>query len=172
MILCLAAWYSLHVIFSLMRGSKTPFWDGRRSRVHRVATIDAAPHSGLLLVKKGRQLGYVILFDICVFVWINTFEEGSHCYIFAFWGGLSWLMYIWVICPWNKFGKKAQCEEAKEGWGAGRSFWPYPALKYVLCSCARRCMDQLPNLVHMVTVYTPKTQWPKDPKYVHKVKEE
>ena len=52
-------------------------------------------------------------------------------------GELRRLMYIWVICPWNKFGKKTQCEEAKEGWGAGRSFWPYPALKYVLCSFPR-----------------------------------
>ena len=25
---------------------------------------------------------------------------------FFYFGELRWLMYIWVICPWNKFGKK------------------------------------------------------------------
>ena len=29
---------------------------------------------------------------------------------FLFSGSLSWLMYIWVICPWNKFDEKAQCK--------------------------------------------------------------
>ena len=28
---------------------------------------------------------------------------------FISFGELRWSMHIWVICPWNKFGKKAQC---------------------------------------------------------------
>ena len=36
----------------------------------------------------------------------KTFQ-GLH---FLFSGSLSWLMYIWAKCPWNKFDEKAQCE--------------------------------------------------------------
>ena len=36
----------------------------------------------------------------------KTFQ-GVH---FLFSGSLSWLMYIWAICRWNKFDEKAQCK--------------------------------------------------------------
>ena len=36
----------------------------------------------------------------------KTFQ-GLH---FLFSGPLRWSIYIWAICPWNKFDEKAQCE--------------------------------------------------------------
>ena len=37
--------------------------------------------------------------------------QGLH---FLFSGSLSWSIYIWAICPWNKFDGKAHCEPVLE----------------------------------------------------------
>ena len=52
---------------------------------------------GPLLLKSGRVWGWFVP---------KTFQ-GLH---FLFSGSLSWWIAIWVICPWNKFEEKKQCE--------------------------------------------------------------
>ena len=40
----------------------------------------------------------------------GLFQNFFKDYTFLFSGSLSWWIAIWVICPWNKFEEKAQCE--------------------------------------------------------------
>ena len=50
----------------------------------------------------------------------KTFQ-GLH---FLFSGSLSWSIYIWAICPWNKFDEKAQCEGVPPiYWQLRTKFW-------------------------------------------------
>ena len=55
-------------------------------------------------------LGPLLLKCCRVWGWFlpKTFQ-GLH---FLFSGSLSWSIYIWAICPWNKFDEKAQCGTA------------------------------------------------------------
>ena len=55
-----------------------------------------------------RPLGPLLLKSCRVWEWFNpkTFQ-GLH---FLFSGELIWSIDIWVICPWNKFGKKRSVE--------------------------------------------------------------
>ena len=55
-----------------------------------------------------RLLGSLLLKSRRVWGWFvpKTFQ-GLH---FLFSGSLSWWIDIWLICPWNKFEDKAQCE--------------------------------------------------------------
>ena len=45
-------------------------------------------------------------------VWSKNFSRAT----FLFSGEFIWSIDIWVICPWNKFEEKAQCEPRLELW--------------------------------------------------------
>ena len=50
-------------------GLKDPFlgWPKKATCTGLLATINAAPHSCLLLPEKGQKYGSVMLFDVCLF---------------------------------------------------------------------------------------------------------
>ena len=83
------------------------FWADVMSRQPRIQASRASP------AQKSRGLRVISS---------STFE-GLH---FLFSCPLSWSMYIWAICPWNKFHEKAQCEPVMS-----------PIIILDLCYCLR-----------------------------------
>ena len=70
---------------------------GPRSPEARLSQHYISPKMTFQLLKSGRIWGWFFP---------KTFQ-GLH---FLFSVSLSWSMYIWAKCPWNKFDGKAQCE--------------------------------------------------------------
>ena len=60
------------------------------------------------------DLGPLMLKSLGVWGWFTPKNfQGEH---FLFSGELIWLICFWVICPWNKFEEKVQCEYALSCW--------------------------------------------------------